>query len=172
MSGYTMADDAPYAVVSIPSLSITSAVDVTSGSDVVRFSMGAMEIGNFSSPQWNMTMPIYSVHDDQRGSENLISRFPGLMQAGLRLIKEYMDAPAEVFGLPGEELPRVASTSLLVNGRDEASPVQRWRHWLACQALQHYGELDRLDWWHPTDETKRRMPELAERFAHHMEYAV
>ena len=65
----------------------------------------------------------------------------------------------------------VVKYELLVNGRSEQSELQKWRHWLACQALQHYGDLDRLEWWHPVAETLAAGPELAARFEYEMEHA-
>lgn len=156
-------------LASIPMIEVQMGVDGSRGSDILRFSMGPIQLGNLRIQPWCIRMEL----GDRfylEGTYELHLR--AICQAMLGRFTEFMDAPAEVFGLPGEELPRVASLSLLINGRDDHSPIQKWRQWLACQALQHYGEMEKVTWWHPTEETRKRMPELAYRFARHMEVAV
>ena len=130
--------------------------------------MGPIELGNLHTKPWSISMEVRDRYYFE-GTYELHLR--AICQAMLGRFTEFMDAPAEIFGLPGERLPMLAATSMLVNGRSEQSELQKWRHWLACQALQRYGDLEKVTWWHPTEETHKRMPELAERFARHMEYA-
>ena len=153
---------------SIPMIEVRMGVDVSRGSDILRFSMGPIQLGNLHTNPWSIAMEIRDRYYFE-GTYEL--RLRAICQAMLGRFTEFMDAPEEIFRLPGERLPMIAATSMLVNGRSEQSELQKWRHWLACQALQHYGDLSRLEWWHPVASTLAAGPELAARFEYEMEHA-